>query len=432
MKLFRFFALALLLSVTCAVCSPGADEGEAAMARKEKETRSTRLELFRGTVTAKPDDKDHKEAIDVAAQMVVEPLNRKSNQREPGKMDRYFQALETDLRTLSDTKIKASTQMASRMYCRRVAERAMDVIKEGKPIAQINAARMVARILDKAPKQSDSAWAEDVQGRLGGDNAEYFANNLAALVKESKNDGVRYWALRGLRQLFAVPADKNPIRGKDAELKAIREVMQLAEKQVKFPPTATIREIDGYRVLRREAVRALARIPTPRVGDKDAPAVVLARFAGNDERIIPRPRVDERFEAALGLARMKPAAKDKSYNVDYAAYCIGRGAAEFADRADAELSIDPKTGQPKSRPWKVDAARFLDALEAFKALQVEQKNAYAKDVLDRVVPMLELVEKGRDAKAPNLVNWLSANPPPNKQLIKELDDATVKEPGPSE
>src|SRR6185312_14029984 len=91
----------------------------------------------------------------------------------------------------------------------------------------------------------------------------------------------------------------------------------------------------GFCLLRREAIRALAQIHMPAVSDKVRPALTLARFAGADGGIQPPPRIDERMEAALGLARMQ-AAQDKQYQIDYAAGQIGRCLGAFAQKANEE------------------------------------------------------------------------------------------------
>src|SRR5204862_5746738 len=107
-------------------------------------------------------------------------------------------------------------------------------------------------------------------------------------------------------------------------------------------------EVDGYRLLRREALRALAQTHAPALGEKYRPALSLVRFVGNDARVAPPPRLDERLEAAIGLARMRPA---KEYQPDYAAYEIGRFVVEFGSAANREITTSTPAAQRK-RPWK--------------------------------------------------------------------------------
>jgi hypothetical protein len=399
------------------------DEGEVALDKLARLTREMRTALLKGERTASSSDKEHKQAIEVAVRSVLEPFTWRRIQNDPGQIEKYFSVLENNLDTLA--KYKPATDNAARMYTRQVIERAnkLVVVDKSKPIVAMNATRALAALIERSGKQTEAAWVASVLPRLDGGNAELLATTLTGYVAKPRNDAVRYWAVRGLRDLLALPPDKdkNPLQGKAAQEKAVVELIRFAERPVKFPAAARRSEIEGYKFARREAVRALAGFRSPRLGDKAFPALTLARFAGNDARIVPDPRIDERLEAAIGLARLLPDPKGKDdYQPDYAAHQIARCAADFVGEANKDSG---KKASARRRPWKVGAARLNDALDVLKGL----KNAHAAKVVDKVLPVLANVEKGNVGDAAGLADWLANNPPPSKGLFKDSADSTVKE-----
>ena len=106
-----------------------------------------------------------------------------------------------------------------------------------------------------------------------------------------QNDGVRFYVLRGLRKLLAFvrPPDMTPVLTKAQQTSCAEAIVEFLEKRKGPAKNASPEEIDGFRLLRREAIRSLSQIHMPSVNDKVRPALVLARFAGNDEGIKPPP-----------------------------------------------------------------------------------------------------------------------------------------------
>ena len=237
------------------------------------------------------------------------------------------------------TKYKSSTEVFQQMFCRQVAERMQEVILRGKPIAGISAARMLAAIPERRQErgslQTEKVWADEVQPRLAEGNAEYMAEVMLSLVDNPKvNDGVRYYMLRGLASLLALPRPTQPLLKKETEEKILPSAMKLVEKKGVFPKATPRGEVEGFKILRREAIKVVAQYRTPIVG-KERPALILARVAGNDQGIVPAPRLDERIEAAIGLARMTAgAAKFPDFQPDYAMFQIASCVGEFGNQAD--------------------------------------------------------------------------------------------------
>src|SRR5262249_53225855 len=155
-------------------------------------------------------------------------------------------------------------------------------------------------------------------------------------------------------------------------------------------------EVEGFRVLRREAVKALAQYRAPSIKDQARPALVLLKVVARDG-FQPEPRMDERVEAAIGVARMKPDI-DQTYQREYAAQQLGLFVVDFAYRYNTRDRAEMK-------PWAVQAARLSDALEVMKA---ESKNPYvAKAVDDGIRLVLRRIEGKGDVPPNDLTTYNS-------------------------
>ncbi len=182
----------------------------------------------------------------------------------------------------------------------------------------------------------------------------------AARSKDT-NDGVRYYAYQGLGRLFARWHRTPPA----APSKKIADYLALLIAAVERTPTFNVSlaprdEVDGFRMLRREAVKALAESRIPALADDKGvlglkPALVLLRVVSSDG-LSPETRLDEQIEAAIGITRM-PAKALESYQPDYAAYQVGHLVVRAADHA-----TQPKTEYDTHAPWKVTGARLYDAM----------------------------------------------------------------------
>jgi hypothetical protein len=409
------------------------EDGQVQFETKARATRALRLDLFGGKVTVDPKDKTHQEAVEMAAKEVVYPLywqtNAKTDLPDPGKMNMMVEQFET--RLLQLLRVRGDTSQLQQMFCRQVIDRAQEVIQAGKPIAGVNAARILAKIPERAMErgtpQKEKDWVAQVLPRLGEGNAEHLAGVLLTLLENPKtNDGIKYYVLRGLSSLLALPKQSPALLKKETEEKAIRAAIAMVEKKTVFPQRVARGEVEGYKVLRREAVRVVAQVGVPVLGDKDRPALVLARVAGNDESIQPPPRLDERIEAAIGLARMGAlAAKYPDFQPDYAMFQIAQAVLEFGLQAAKNLA-DSKGPPTRSRPWKIDAARLGEAVEMMKG---DVKNTYVQQVADQCLLVLNAIENGGQGGANNLGDWLAKNSVPAKTLFKSVPDSAVNPAG---
>jgi hypothetical protein len=223
---------------------------------------------------------------------------------------------------------------------------------------------------------------------------------------------------------MAMPKQLSPFLRKETEEKIIHTAIEMVEKKKPFPARTDRGQVEGYKVLRREAVKIVAQANVPVIGDKDRPALTLAKVAGNDESIQPSPRLDERIEASIGLARMSATAgKFPDYQPDYAALQIANTVLTFGLESAKPGNEKSAT---RSRPWKIDAARLGEAVDALKA---NVKSPYVQQLADQCLLILRPLEDGRDANANNLGDWLSTNSCPVKTLFKSGADSAIKPAG---
>jgi hypothetical protein len=370
--------------------------------------------MTRGETPVNPTDKQHVEAIDLAAKYDTYRVFVNHLEDHPGKINEAFKEFEGHVESITKAKDREQMQPLGDVFREKVRIHALEVIQyeNAKPIHRIHNARILAKV------------AELGQAKL--------AETLITVLKDDKqNDAVHFYALRGLGILLAQvqpqPMPPLPVLTKDEQGKCAEAIVEFLNRKPSLSEGASKEEREGFHVLRREAVRALARIRLLAVNDKVRPALILARFAGEDERIQPPPRIDERLEAAIGLARM-PSAQNNEYQADYAANAIGKFLNAFGAAANNEYG---KTDAAlRQRPWKIDAARMIEALAALRG--DSGKNAYVAQITDRGTRVLQAIVEGKPADASDL-NWF-ANPdnaPSSKELFKGAADTAVKPTGKS-
>ena len=161
--------------------------------------------------------------------------------------------------------------------------------------------------------------------------------------------------------------------------------------------------------------------------DKERPGMTLLRIMARDG-FTPPPRIDESVEAAIGVARMRatPELDGKDYQPEYAAFQLAQFTEYFVKYYLSNI-FDPKekATSVEQRPYRIYAARMMEALEAMKAADV--KNAYVAKAVDECRKLLAMVEKGEQVvKTLDLEEWLKNNPPPKQGLFQGVADSTVK------
>jgi hypothetical protein len=370
--------------------------------------RNLALSFLKGATRVDPNDRNHQEAIDLFAKTLtygvyLQKLDTHSNAIAKD-FDALSNAIDKDILKARDTQ---SMQTFAEIFRDKVGIHALEVIqfKDARPIHKLHNARVLAEI-----------------AKLG--QPDLAAKLITVLKDPQQTAGVHYYALKGLTTL--IPPLQPPQQAKCAVA-----LVEFLEQQKGLHKNAAPEEIDGYRVLRREAVRALAKTHTPAIDDKVRPALVLARFAGNDERIQPPPRIDERVEAAIGLARMQAPPKDRQYQVEYAVGQIAKCLGALAQAASSELSNREAAKDTRMHPWRILAATLKEALDDLK--KRNEKNQWVAKIADQGAKVLNQVSKGEQIRGNELTWWTSPDSdPPSKELFQGSPDSVVKPAPPSE
>jgi hypothetical protein len=151
------------------------------------------------------------------------------------------------------------------------------------------------------------------------------------------NEGARYYAAKALQSFFAQAhrADKPiPIQDKKLEADVVARLVEQLNNPEHVSDDAPEERLDGFRVLRREIIRALgqARLPVVKGENGNVPvALELGKIVYASSGVSPPPRLDERVDAVIGLTQMDSAASP-DFQPDYAAYWIGKFVNVFALR----------------------------------------------------------------------------------------------------
>jgi hypothetical protein len=343
---------------------------------------------------------------------------------ERGKIDEVYHDFEAHLNAILKTN-KTNQQEVANVYTKAVMVRAREVINFTAPgkkpdIVRVNAARVLAKL------------AELGQGELADALLDVFNQEIARDADPSgpkRNDGVIYYMLKGMRDLLALPVPMPPAKPAltpDREKKLAETLLTFIAKAPPFSKETPMEEIEGYRVVRREAVRGLAYCRAPGMKDKERPGMTLLRIMARDG-FTPPPRIDECVEAAIGVARMRatPELDGKDYQPEYAAFQLAQFTDYFVKYYLSNI-FDPreKATSVEQRPYRIYAARMMEALEAMKAADV--KNAYVAKAVDECRKLLVMVEKGEHPRTLELEDWLKNNPPPKQGLFQGIADSTVK------
>ncbi len=419
--------LTLFLTAINRVRAAPADElpadGQNAMNAEHEKWAQVWTQLITGAETADPANTQHQQAVDAFARWTTYRLTWDGLTRVGGGVCKLLSDLDGDLGNIRVNKEK--TQKLAEMYTNRLIAHALEVTDTRKPVARINAAYILFRLANR----SDDETAQDVLNRLAWTNQTDLANAIAATIKDPNQiDAARLWAFKGLQKLLALPATDPPSLPREKAEAALGEVLKFLQARNKpFPPGATEEEIDGFRYVRREAIKALAQNPYPTLAtlpDKPHPVLVLLQFAAN-VGVQPTARLDERFEAAVGVARAQPAL-DPDYQPGYAAHPLGFFLVDFiGDYGKEKQRQAGNPDLPSSQPWKVDASRLIEALELMK--EQAKNDAQVALVADQATPLLQKIEKALDAPNESILKAaLDAAPSPEMSLFKSDPQSVVK------
>ncbi|NBR05016.1 MAG: hypothetical protein EBT92_04520 [Planctomycetes bacterium] len=381
--------------------------------------RSTSSEIFnktlRGEVGFDAKNPAHLKAVDVNARFFVYRVTRPEIQSEPGKMDSIFKEFESVLKQL---KTKADNPFNT-SFLEKILEKTKEVIPNTSISARINAVRMQAM-----------CPAEIANCDLAGQKIlpDQFMESFISILQKSPDDGMKLYALKGIRDTYKVirplatvkKASSRVTLNPAVEVKVAESLAQIIETPTVYPAGTAPEIVEGYRVLRREALKALAQSRAPISGQKGKTAFILAKFA-NGSDIKPEPRLDERAEAAIGLLNLRIQDPDASeYNMEAALYQFSSFLVDYFQRFNSRNDSDAE----KLFPWKYYAARITDSLDE---LNKEVKNVpYAVEMVQKIGLGLSDMEKLDKAAVPQLANFVQAKAPASLLIYKKIPGTEVK------
>jgi hypothetical protein len=359
------------------------------------------------------------EMLDHAAQWYAYRLTHTEYQ-EPratsrGMHDLVKEALD-QIVDLRDPKRPATAAQRTYMeeFGKRFTARLREVAKNPKIIARLNAAILLAR-LAAAGQES----AVDV---------------LVEIIQDPKeNDGVKLYALRGLRELFVSGRGESPFTNKEREARVINGLLGYVMQKPALSRSATPEEVAAVDYVRAEAITALGQTLYPananvvkKVIHIERPtAWVLLRLLRKDG-FQPEPSLAEQVAAAVGVCRLRTKELDQ-YNPDYVAYHVGRFLVDFAGL------YNNRGQEEKKQPWKIYAHHLSNALQNMKTdlatPPASEHAAYVAKLAEQGDRLLSPIQKSSTTNPqPNdLSAWLDQNPPKSQSVYKGMPEATIKE-----
>jgi hypothetical protein len=198
-----------------------------------------------------------------------------------------------------------------------------------------------------------------------GDDA--FGNYLVELLKDGKlHDALKVHALKGLRAFFVARPpvlDVDDQRVREGDAARVAAVLAFVTRAAPKTPE----EVEAYRFIRREAIKALAqsRIPAEAIdknGVKTPVALGLMKvLAAEKNGISPPPSLTEKAEAAIGLCRMNT--KLDKYQPEAAVCLVGKFLTEFAAKYREDAPNLKGTEVPPLIPWRFYASRLEEGLQ---------------------------------------------------------------------
>jgi len=292
--------------------------------------------------------------------------------------------------------------------------RLREVANTDKVIARMNAAMLLADL-----------------ARTG---LEVAADPLAEILsKAQESDAVKYWAVRGLHDIFALEpgagGNVDVFQDKEREARCIQALLDYLNAKSKLARELHADEAQAMNMVRRDTVKALGQTRYPAfaklVGKKHVlertTALALTRVVAMDG-LVPEPSLDERLFAAMALCNLQPTLC-KEYHADYPGYYTGRFVVDFIKRYNNEKG-------EKREPWKLDAAMLIKALEKLRTTlegpPADKSFKYVRKITALSDTLLRDVVEGKLNPSPTDLNdWLDKNPPSSASVYEDLPSAVV-------
>jgi hypothetical protein len=247
-------------------------------------------------------------------------------------------------------------------------------------------------------------------------------------IEKTLNEGAMYYAAKGVAGFYAWrnrQPNPPPIKNKELETAVLSALMRIVRNEdtgsteknprPRVTDDAPLVRLDGFAMLRREGIRALgqSRYPTVKTEkDEILIALELGRVM-HGAAVSPRPRMDERAEAAIALLSLD-SALDKRYQPDYAMSKIG----EFA------VLFNEGHGKKSSTAMELEGIRIAEAMARRK--QRKDVSDYEKKVADFGIAFLpSLGNAPLRNTAGDLRVFLEKERPNADSFYKDVDTSTL-------
>jgi hypothetical protein len=428
---FGVVALVFSASLFVEARQPSFSEIETKIRELRREFKNN---LFDGKTAADPKNPKHVMMLDLQAQWLVWRFVDAPFQ-PGGEKDTKFNAqigdVDRDIKSLTGK--REDTVEASRIFTNSYVTHARATLASPKRTA-VNALNLMrATVLVAKLGQGELAdllldVLQDEMAKDKSTEAEVRAN-----AAKAPNDGLKYYALKALQELLSqepLPPLKEPILNKEREEKVCKALTAYINTNVTYKDGTPPQLIDGRRVLRREAIKALGLVGHPTLPDKKNGAAVTLLRVLTRSGMSPEPGIEERMEAAIGLARMRLNA-DPDYNADYALSQVALFLDDFISFCN---KAGPDGNTELQRPVRIYAAHLDDALAAIKK-QLDDPviglkfPAPQRDYLNKAIPAIQIELRGiekegrRDGNA--LPRFRDANKPASDMLIKGVPESKM-------
>jgi hypothetical protein len=285
------------------------------------------------------------------------------------------------------------------------------VLKNPRPIARVNAAIILAKLSESGQEALAPLMLE-------------------ILGDEEQLDAVKFYAVIGLKNIFKGDPfqeieHRDAFVDKELESKCIQALEKYLLRKPNFDKDVQPAEIDAFRYVRREAMRALGQTKFPAVAKGKVifakPALDLLRIVRNDG-ISPAPTQSEQVEAAIGLCNLQ-VRQYQGYQLEYVTYQLAQFLVEYGDKYERQR-LSPRG---LTEPWKYESARLDQALGILGAEATSHAKTKAAALIGHCRDMLKSIVAGvQAAQLREIRDYLTKNPTSETTVYAGLSDSAIQ------
>ena len=432
-----FCLMSLAVAGLAAQDIPLGDASFKDLQRKAGVARISLNELISGKRIFDPKDQGSASAVQDVAKFQVysftyPPYLENKTDKGPD-LNKQFTEAEQQMRAilLSD-KSRRNTQALVDLYYGAIISNAATVSKSENIVSRTNALRLMGVAGGLLSTRDDATFKAILDTPTLIKTGDMILEKVAPVLEKSQDEATRYYALRAVKETHKgnqLPRENRPAKSFNQAKEAA--CLQSAAKLITAPPSYALElpknsaELEGFRALRREAIRALANASSPMLPGDFRPIQILGTCV-NDNGVNPEARIDEMAEAAAGLARLAPLDKnDSDYSPEYSFVLIGRFMQKYAER----YSTKGNNEFDKANAWKTQAARLNESIEFFRARY--PKNKFIQEMAPIYTDFLTAVEKGltefKPVNVEDKLNGWMRDPTTTKRFFKSKPDSALPE-----